>query len=38
MIWLNRHQSEADMEASRNALSHNKVRKSVEAANQQAAT
>ena len=37
MIWLNRHEDETSMEASRNALSHNKVRKSVEAVNRHAA-
>jgi hypothetical protein len=30
-VWLNRHVDAASMEASRNALSHNKVRKTVEA-------
>jgi hypothetical protein len=37
MIWLNRHRSKEDMEASRKTLSHNKVRKSIEAANRHAA-
>jgi hypothetical protein len=37
IIWLDRHKDAASMEASRNALSHNKVKKTIEAANQHAA-
>jgi hypothetical protein len=37
MIWLDRHKDAASMDASRNALSHNKVKKTIEAANQNAA-
>ena len=37
MIWLNRHKDAASMELSRNALSHNKVKKTVEVANGDAA-
>ena len=35
-IWLDRHEDEASMEASRNAFSHNKVRKTISAVNQDA--
>jgi hypothetical protein len=37
MIWLDRHKDAGSMEASRNALSHNKVKKTVEAVNRHAA-
>jgi hypothetical protein len=37
IIWLDRHKDTASMEASRNALSHNKVKKTIEAANRHAA-
>jgi hypothetical protein len=37
MIWLDRHKDVTAMEASRNALSHNKVKQTVEAANRHVA-